>query len=275
MRMTCLEKNKFVFGPITSRRLGLSLGINVLGEKKKCTFNCVYCEIGRSKVNEVVPITYRYESPVDEDQFKNEIELPLVNLPEIDSATFGYMGETTLASNLEMYLEIARSIKTELTRADMGPLLSIFTNSTTLGDPAIRSILAKFDLVMAKLDCAVQDLFKKVNRPDPSVPLVNEIIENIALLREEMRAYPANKLAIQTLLFKSMNPSIPSNLNDENLEALAKSYEFIKPHIVQIYSVARDPAETGIYAISAKDKEDLREYFKQYGCSDEIDYRIY
>ena len=273
--MTCMEKNKFIFGPITSRRLGLSLGINVLGEKKKCTFNCVYCEIGRSKTNEVVPITYRYEPETDDEQFKTEIEPALVNLLEIDSATFGYMGETTLATNLETYLEIARSIKGNLARPDMGPLLSIFTNSTTLGYPEIRAVLAKFDLVMAKLDCAVQDLFKKVNRPDPSVPPVSEIIENIKLLRDEMREYPANKLAIQTMLFKSMNPSIPSNMNDENLEALATSYEFIRPHIVQIYSVARDPAEPGIYALSTKDKEDLKVFFSQHVNTDEIDIRIY
>ncbi|HME51602.1 MAG TPA: hypothetical protein VKM55_05250 [Candidatus Lokiarchaeia archaeon] len=270
-----MEKNKFVFGPITSRRLGLSLGINVLGEKKKCTFNCVYCEIGRSKINEVVPISYRYTPPIDEDRFRNEIEPVLAHLSEIDSATFGYMGETTLASDLEEYLNIARAIKETIARPDMGPLLSIFTNSTTLGDPSIRSVLARFDLVMAKLDCAVQDLFKKVNRPDPSVPPVSEIIENIALLREEMQAYPANKLAIQTLLFKSMNPSIPSNLNEENLEALAKAYDYIRPNIVQIYSVARDPAEAGIYAISAKDKEDLKEYFSQHVNATEIDIRIY
>jgi len=273
--MNCTEKNTFIFGPITSRRLGLSLGINVLGEKKKCTFNCVYCEIGRSKANEVVPISYRYDPEVDEDTFKNEIEPALVNFSEIDSATFGYMGETTLASNLETYLNIAQSIKTDINRPDMGPLLSIFTNSTTLGDPVIRAVLVKFDLVMAKLDCAVQDLFKKVNRPDPTVPHVSEIIENIALLREEMRAYPANKLAIQTLLFKSMNQSIPSNLNDENLEALAKAYEYIRPHIVQIYSVARVPAEGGISAISARDKEDLRAFFSEHVNTEEIDIRIY
>nr|MDO8108982.1 hypothetical protein [Candidatus Sigynarchaeota archaeon] len=266
---------KFTFGPVHSRRLGLSLGINMLGEKKKCTFNCAYCEIGKSKPSEVVPITFRYKPPVDAETFRKEIESAFKNLPEIDSATFGYMGETTLASHLETYLTIARKVKENVARPDKGPLISIFTNSTTLGDPAVRKVLAGFDLVMAKLDCAVQDCFNKVNRPDHSVPPVTAIIKNIALLREEMKSHAPNRLAIQTLLFKSMNPAIPSNMTGENLKALSEAYDFIKPDIVQVYTVARDPAETGIYAISAKDKDELRQYFQAHVKAKEIDIRIY
>ncbi len=269
---------RFTFGPIHSRRLGLSLGVNVLApleeQKKRCTFNCTYCEIGRSRPDEVVPITFRYEN-VDVAQFRAEVEPPIKNLPEIDSATFGYMGETTLAAGLEQYLDAAREIKEAHPRADGGPRISIFTNSTTLGDPEIRRVLARFDFVMAKLDCAVQSLFLKVDRPDRSVPPVAAIIKNIALLRQEIKKYPSHQLAIQTLLFKSMNPATPSNMDDQNLAALADAYDRIDPHIVQLYTVARDPAENGIYAISAKDKEYLRQFFKQHVKRENIDVRIY
>lgn len=269
---------RFTFGPIHSRRLGMSLGINVLaplGEhKKRCTFNCIYCEIGRSRPDEVVPISFRYEN-TDIPLFMAEIEPPITNLPEIDSATFGYMGETTLAAGLEQYIDAAREIKHKHPRADDGPRLSVFTNSTTLGDSNIRRVLAKFDLVMAKLDCAVQPLYLKVNRPDRSVPPVATIIEHIALLGQEIKRNPPHKLAVQTLLFKSMNAAMPSNLSEENLGALAEAYDRIDPHLVQVYTVARDPAENGIYAISAKDKEYLRAFFKQHVKRKSIDIRIY
>ncbi|MBN2152591.1 MAG: hypothetical protein JW839_14150, partial [Candidatus Lokiarchaeota archaeon] len=258
---------RFTFGPIHSRRLGMSLGINVLApleeQKKRCTFNCAYCEIGRSKPDEVVPVTFRYIG-TDVAQFRAEVEPPIVHLPEIDSATFGYMGETTLAAGLEEYLDAVRAIKEAHPRADGGPRISIFTNSTTLGDPGIRRVLARFDFVMAKLDCALQPLFLKVNRPDRSVPPVATIIENLALLKQEIQGCPPHQLAIQTLLFKSMNPSIPSNMDEQNIAALAEAYGRIGPHVVQVYTVARDPAENGIYAISAKDKEYLRQFFKQH-----------
>nr|MDO8083223.1 hypothetical protein [Candidatus Sigynarchaeum springense] len=269
---------RFTFGPIHSRRLGMSLGINVLApleeQKKRCTLNCTYCEIGRSRPDEVVPVTFRYDN-TDIAQFRAEVEPPIVNLPEIDSATFGYMGETTLASGLEQYLAAARYIKEAHPRIDGGPRLSIFTNSTTLGDPQVRRVLAGFDFVMVKLDCALQPLFLKVNRPDRSVPPVETIIENIVLLRQEIQEYPSHQLAIQTLLFKSMNPAIPSNMDEQNLTALAEAYDCIDPHVVQIYSVARDPAENGIYAFSTKDKEYLRQFFEQHVKRENIDVRIY
>lgn len=267
------DTNKFTFGPVNSRRLGMSLGINLLGEKKKCTFNCVYCEIGKSKSDEIVGIDYNYEPEVDMETFIEEVSLPLKNLPEITSATFGYMGETTLANHLEKYLGAARKLEAELGRE--GPMISIFTNSTTLGDEWIRSILAKFDFIMAKLDCAIQSCFQKINRPHSSVPPVNEIIENMRLLREELNKHPKHKLAIQTLLFNSLNPNIPSNIKNANLNALAKAYEKIKPHVVQIYTVAREPAEKGIYALSQKEKNNVRHFLDKNVKDKNIEINIY
>ncbi len=259
---------QFTFGPVCSRRLGMSLGINLLGDKKKCTFNCVYCEIGRSKADEIVSVEYRYDPGLDEDalmaRFKEEVRLPLKNLPEIDSATVGYMGETTLAAGLDTYLLALQEIKKTINRPDGGPKISIFTNSTTLQDPAVVATLGKFDLVMAKLDCATEDLFKKVNRPHASVPRVGEIIKNITILRERMeKSSPRNLLAIQTLLFKSLNKYTPTNTAKDHLEALADAYLAIRPDVVQVYSVAREPAEKGIHALSLGDKANLRAFFER------------
>ncbi|MFX0103380.1 MAG: radical SAM protein [Candidatus Hodarchaeota archaeon] len=253
--------DKFIYGPFSSRRLGLSLGINLLGNKKKCTYNCVYCEIGRSTADEIVGINYRYSPDLMIDEFEKEISLPLKNLPEIDSATFGYMGETTLAAHLEEYHEAAKKIRKQVNCSDGGPKLSIFTNSSTLDDENMRKILAKFDFVMAKLDCGSDACFKKVNRPHASVPDIAQIVENLVKLRKEIKKYPSHKFAIQTLIFKSMNSAVPSNMNSVNLERLADHYNTIEPDIVQIYTVARQPAEKGIHAISFKEKKQLLAFF--------------
>lgn len=266
--------NGYVYGPFQSRRLGLSLGINVLGEKKRCTFNCVYCEIGASRVDEVVDTEFRYDK-VDLDQFKQQVRLPLQNLPEIDSATFGYMGETTLCAQLEPCLDIVKTIKAGLPRGDGGPAISIFTNSTTLHEPAVARVLARFDLVMAKLDCATPALYSTINRPHPSVPAVGEIIENVARLSTRMRDEGHGKLAVQTLLFRSMDPRIPSNVDDASLEDLIDAYEIINPHLIQVYTVARQPAEKGIHAITPVDKERVRAIITRRLGARSIDVRVY
>ncbi|MHA1681746.1 MAG: radical SAM protein [Promethearchaeota archaeon] len=259
----------YIYGPFHSRRLGMSLGINLLGEKKKCTFNCVYCEIGQSLADEIVDVSYRYDPSVNFKAFSREVESPLRNLPEIDSATFGYMGETTLAQHLAEFLDNVKKIKSSINRNDGGPRISIFTNSTTLEDESILDTLAKFDLVMAKLDCALESHFLKINRPHSSVPRVSGIIKNLVRLRERMEVIEGNQIAIQTLLFRSNNPRIPSNIETENLEALVNAYNRILPDLVQIYTVARKPAERGIYAISSREKEHLRHYF-----SEKVDKRV-
>ena len=83
--------DKFVYGPFSSRRLGLSLGINLLGNKKKCTFNCVYCEIGRSTADEIVGIDFKHDPRLMLDEFKKAC-----HEAEITVETIGYVNEHVL-----------------------------------------------------------------------------------------------------------------------------------------------------------------------------------
>ncbi|MHA1697897.1 MAG: hypothetical protein ACTSWN_03545, partial [Promethearchaeota archaeon] len=255
---------------------GLSLGINLLGQTKKCTFNCVYCEIGRSGPDEFLDVNFRWDGGdrFDLAAFRKEVMLPLKNLPEIDSATFGYMGETTLATKLDEFLEVTRNIKDELSKTGASFKISIFTNSSTLKNPEIRKVLVKFDFVMAKLDTALESHFLKINRPHASVLGINDIIYDLGLLSKEIKAYPGHQLAIQTLLFRSLNPKIPTNVDSENLAALVDAYNYIEPHIVQVYTIARPPAEAGVHAISTQDKKRIERYIKS-KIKSNIEIRIY
>ncbi|MHA1791498.1 MAG: radical SAM protein [Promethearchaeota archaeon] len=246
-----------IYGPFLSRRLGLSLGLNLLGDKKKCTFNCVYCEIGRSSPRELVPVGFKHECHYDLVNLKKELINTLKNLPEIDSVTFGYMGETTLAMNLNTILGLVQSIKNSLKNLNHFKL-SIFTNSSTLGDPKIRKILSNFDLIMAKLDTGNQKYFKEINRPHESVPNIEEIIENIKTLRDELKYKQGATLAIQTLMFNSKNHIRLATTDQENLKSLAKAFDYINPDFIQLYPVARQPAEQHVLSLKPIEKEKIK-----------------
>jgi len=244
----------YVFGPIHSRRLGMSSGVNLLGPRKTCTFDCVYCEVGRGPT--VGLLEGDIDIPlIDLSRLEEELRPPMQDLRELDSVTFGYNGEPTLCPQLGECLAVARRIKEEIARADGGPMLSLFTNATTLSNATTRATVAQFDFVMAKLDCGLQPELLSANRPGDAVPSVEEIIGGIAALRQDMEAFPGHSLAIQTLLFKSTGSYGYSNASEENLQALASAYDFVKPNMVQVYTVARQSAEGWVLPLSRPELE--------------------
>jgi wyosine [tRNA(Phe)-imidazoG37] synthetase (radical SAM superfamily) len=144
---------EYTYGPYPSRRLGLSLGVNVLPTTKTCTFDCVYCEIGRTE--KLVDSDFRLSLPPSRN-FEKELRDILKFFPHLDSITFGYNGEPTLNDNLIDFYEIAFKVRENLQWKKDPPLITIFTNSTTLNSREVRKTLANFDLVLAKLDAATQ-----------------------------------------------------------------------------------------------------------------------
>ncbi len=238
---------RFFFGPVLSRRLNFSLGIDILPDAKYCTFDCLYCEIGRTK---------RVESPKNRSPFyselKKDFELQLRNVfvqdMMIDNLTFaGYSGEPTLNSDLESFLEITKRLRSEYGKEDIP--ITILTNSSTITIPEIRKVLKKFDAIVAKLDAGNQASFLHVNRPHYLVPPISEIIDGLASLKQEL---DRSKLIIQTLL-------IEKNSNRENIESLLNAYNKIIPDAIQLYSIARYPA----YPVRKLDDLELERVKKQ------------
>lgn len=259
--------NRFVaYSPHLSRRLGVSLGVDLLDFPKKCTFNCVYCEIGETRPEELVDRNFRYDPPFEPAQFREELEEGLGLNPGVESVTFGYNGEPTLAVQLGKYLAIARDTirgmygSSGSNAGRTAPHCSVFTNSSTLDDGTIINTLSEFDLVVAKLDCATERLFNGINRPHRSVLPVERIIQLLKNLREAIDRNPGHQLAIQTLLFTSTDPAqrIPGNFSIEELKALANAYLQIQPHIVQLYTVWRSPPEPGLHPLSMEEKEQVK-----------------
>ncbi|MBN1800198.1 MAG: radical SAM protein [Candidatus Lokiarchaeota archaeon] len=245
---------EYTYGPFQSRRLKLSLGIDILPKCKKCTYDCIYCEIGATGKNELVSPDFRIHAPPSH-HFRKELTDILKYVPHLNSITFGYNGEPTLNENILDFLTIARQVRERIAWTNEKPRLTLFTNSSTLYFKEIRDRICEFELVLAKLDAATQEDFIKTNRPHRETPSIDEIIDSLVLLK---RAMPkTNKLAIQCLVYNSYKKNIISNNNDQNIEALSEAIKKIKPDIVQIYSIARIPAQYYVFAIDDERKDEI------------------
>jgi len=176
--------DSIIYGPVPSWRLGKSLGIDLLCARGKiCSFNCVYCQLGRT----TNPTTTRGEF-VSITELSEELEE--VKGITADYVTFSGMGEPTLASNLGRAIDVARAIL---------PLpVAVLTNSSLISREDVRGDLAKADVVVAKLDAHNQELFRQVNRPMAGLKL-SDIIEGIRYFRNKF----TGKLCLQIMFIEA------------------------------------------------------------------------
>ena len=237
---------QYTYGPFQSRRLGLSLGINVLPNYKLCTFDCVYCEIGITDKSNLVSPDFRIDLPPT-PRFRKELISILIQVPHLKSITFGYNGEPTLNEKLLDFLKIAVEVRDKLEWTGQKPLLTLFTNSSTLYVKDIRERVKQFEFILAKLDVATDEDFKRTNRPNDKSPNIETIIDSLVKLREEKPKQ--HKLVIQSLIYNSYEEEHIPNNNNSNIDKLAYAIKKIKPDLVQIYTTARIPAEYFVYSI--------------------------
>ncbi len=261
---------QYTYGPFRSRRLGLSLGIDILPKNKLCTYNCVYCEIGPTK--EVVSPEYRIKASPSSN-FRKELQGILKYVPHLKSLSFtGYQGEPTLNENLLDFYAITLDVRRDLKWTDEPPLITLFTNSSTLYSSEVRERVKHFDLVLAKLDAATKNDLISTNRPHKDCLDINIVVDSLVKLRKDM---PNKKLAVQCLIYNSYIEDFISNDNKENIEQLAYAIKKIKPDIVQLYSIARIPSEYWIFAIDEKRMKQIVKTFKEIINNDLIEINYY
>jgi wyosine [tRNA(Phe)-imidazoG37] synthetase (radical SAM superfamily) len=173
-----------IYGPVPSWRLGRSLGIDLLNTPRKvCSFNCVYCQLGKTDQFVVEPREF-----INLEQLTSEIKLH--SQIEADYATFSGMGEPTLASNLGEAIDLARSI--------LHLPIAVLTNSSLMFREDVRQQLAHADTVVAKLDVPNQELLTMVNRPVPRLHF-DQIKDGIRLFGDRYRG----KLALQVMFIEA------------------------------------------------------------------------
>ncbi len=234
--MTESKKSEFscIYGPVPSRRIGFSLGIDIL-PSKLCSFNCIYCQLGTTARNiarrkEYVPIT----------KVISQIKDILRTEKDINYITLSGSGEPTLNSKIG---QLIREIKTF---TDIP--VAVLTNSSLLTRKSVRKALAAADLVVPSLDAATQDVFVKVNRPHPSLR-VKKIIEGL----KEFRRVFKGSLWLEIMLVKGVNDS-PSHI-----KKLKKAINEINPNKVQLNTVVRPPAEKFVQPLSLGELKKIQE----------------
>jgi wyosine [tRNA(Phe)-imidazoG37] synthetase (radical SAM superfamily) len=173
-----------IYGPVASWRLGRSLGIDLLNTQRKvCSFNCVYCQLGKTGQLTVEPREF-----ISLEQLTSETKL--LGPTEADYVTFSGTGEPTLASNLGEAIEVVRSI--------LDFPIAVLTNSSLMFRKDVRQRLALADAVVAKLDVPNEGMFAMVNRPAPGL-YFGQIKDGIRLFRDEY----GGKLALQVMFIEA------------------------------------------------------------------------
>jgi wyosine [tRNA(Phe)-imidazoG37] synthetase (radical SAM superfamily) len=214
---------KYVFGPVPSRRLGQSLGIDTI-PLKTCNWNCVYCQLGRT-----VPLTNerREYFPVEDILLEAEQALKSHKSGEIDWVTFVGSGEPTLHSRTG---ELIRRVK-ELT-----PLpVAVITNGSLLYLPEVREELSVADAILPTLDAGNARLYRKINRPHPDITF-ERLVDGLIAFRKEYRG----KLWVEVMLVSGLNDT------EESLREIAVVLEQIHPDEVHINLPTRPPVETWV-----------------------------
>ncbi|BAY24665.1 radical SAM domain-containing protein [Calothrix sp. NIES-2100] len=178
-----------VYGPVKSWRFGRSLGIDPIGCVSSCSFNCVYCQLGKIQQQ-----TTKRQVFVPTTQILDELRA-IAPLEQIDVVTLSGSGEPTLALNLEKIIGIVRKV-TRLPTV-------VLTNSTMLHDPTVRNALKLADTVAAKLDAISLNQLQQINRPEGTMNLPG-ILAGIEQFRQE---YPGH-LAIQTMVLSLWTPNM-------------------------------------------------------------------
>lgn len=226
---------RLLFGPVRSRRLGLSLGLELV-PKKICSMDCLYCEVGRTTL-----LTFERKAYLSWEEIEKALFEAKTRETEFDVFTLTGSGEPTLNIYFERTVEVAKNI--------LSKPISVLTNSSTVIQSSIRNSLSKVDLVLASLDTALEKSFYLLNRPVRGINL-QEIIEGLKALREEMQG----ELWLEVLLAKGINDK------PEDLEALREAINYIKPHKTQLNTVVRPPAYPIVQPVSSEELEKIKNF---------------
>ncbi|MDN5126525.1 radical SAM protein [Aliarcobacter butzleri] len=210
--------NSIIFGPIPSRRFGISLGIDLSPSKKQCNFDCLYCELEGAKTID------KMDTFPSVDEIIKAIKESFINHPKIDVITITCNGEPTLYPKLSKLIDEINKIKGETKTL-------ILSNGSTIYKKEIFQALLKIDIVKLSLDCVSEKCFKKLDRQNKSVE-----IEKIVPSMIEFSQKTKKDFVLEILFVKDVNDK------DEEIELLFNAVKQINPKRVDIGTIDRPPA---------------------------------
>ncbi len=224
----------YIFGPVPSRRLGLSLGVDLV-EAKTCTYDCLYCQVGRTTRKILEPDVLVPVEDVQED-----LERSLEGITP-DIITFSGSGEPTLHSEIHRVIDFIRSIT--------DTKIAVLTNGSLLWREEIRRRILKADIIMPTLSSASEKTYRAVHAPHQDLHL-NTVINGLRLLRKDYRG----NLHLEIVLLKGYNDS------DEEIEALREVIGRIEPDKIQLNTVVRPPADPRAISLDRQRLEEIKNF---------------
>lgn len=234
------QNQSIVFGPVHSRRFGISLGVDLSPSKKQCNFDCVYCELKAAKpmqeMSEVVSVS----------EVVAEIEHALKSGVVCDVLTFSANGEPTLYPHLGTLAKEVRALLQSLPKA---PKLLILSNGSRFGDPKVKEALQTFDIVKFSLDCASERAFRRTDRAERTFEIAT-IIDAIAAFARDF----CGQLIAEVLLVKGYNDS------KDEVEQIANALRAIAPSRVDVGTIDR-PSAYAVKPLAPSEIESLLPLF--------------
>jgi wyosine [tRNA(Phe)-imidazoG37] synthetase (radical SAM superfamily) len=216
-------KRQHIFGPVSSRRLGRSLGIDLV-PFKTCTYNCVYCECGATTYR-----TTRREIFFPIKELYTELSEFLSSSPFLEYITFSGSGEPTLSLSIG---EVIRFLKDNYPQYQV----AVLTNGSLLSDPDVRRDLLPSNVVLPTLSTVVNQTFLKIHRPDPGISL-ERMLEGLVQFRKEY----SGEIWLEVFIIPGVNTS------DEELAGLQKILKDINPDRVQVNTLDRPGSEEWVH----------------------------
>ena len=232
-----MRKFKYLYGPVPSRRLGRSLGIDLVPHKI-CTYNCIYCQIGETTNKTLVRKEY---VPVEEvlEEVKRFLREEMV---PIEHLSFSGSGEPTLHSKIGLIIKEIRKI-TSIP-------VAVITNGSLLYREEVRQDLLEADVILPSLDAVLPETFLRVNRPLEGFP-IEKVIEGL----EKFRKVYKGKIWLEILFCKGINDSL------DELYKMKEVISRIKPDQIHLNTVIRPPSEEWAVALDQKEMETIRKFF--------------
>ena len=248
-----------IYGPIHSRRLGMSLGINLMpNDGKICSFDCLYCEAGfnaQGPGKDGVP---------SRDAVKKQLRHKLMEMKQagqtLDVITFSGNGEPTLHPEFKKVVEDVLRLRTEFFP---DAKVSVLSNSTMAGKPDVVQALLKVDNNILKLDSAMPHTFRVLNRPTSPNCLPEGVIA-------DLKRFSGNCI-VQTIMIRGeYDGERFDNTTDVELDALLSAYLEIRPREVMLYSIDRKTPAENLVKVSKEELERIAEHFRSAGIKVQV-----
>ncbi len=234
-----MKKFRYLYGPVPSRRLGRSLGIDLVPHKI-CTYDCVYCQIGKTTKKTLLRKEY-----VPEQEVLEEVKTFLMGgSSSVDYLSLSGSGEPTLHSKI-------RSIIKGIKKITAIPV-AVITNGSLLCEVEVREDLLQADVVLPSLDAVSPEVFMKINRSHKKLS-IERIIEGMV----EFRKIYKGQIWLEILFCKGVNDT------SEELQKMKEVLKRIKPNLIHLNTVVRPPSEKWAVPLSQKEMEQIQTFFSK------------